>query len=92
MADDFRVIAEFGMEYQGELLCGVLREHGIEAWADGGMPMDEFASIRRLVGKGIRVRVRTEDVEQARVLMAELKEAGEKQALAEAEQGGVEED
>ncbi len=89
MADDFKVIAEFGIEYQAELLCGVLREHGVEAWADGTAPMDEFASARRALGQGIRVRVRTEDVGQARALMAELKAAAEKQALAEAEEGAT---
>ena len=90
MADEFTVIAEFGIEYQGELLVGALRAHGIDAWADGSVPFDEFASIRRLVGEGIRVRVRTEDVEAARTLMAELETAAEAQAVAEAEDGASE--
>lgn len=86
MAEEFTVIAEFGIEYQAELLCGVLREHGIEAWADGSTPMDEFASATRALGRGMRVRVRTEDVEEARAIRAELKAAAEKQALEEAEE------
>jgi hypothetical protein len=92
MADEFTVIAEYGVEFQAELLCGVLREHGIDAWADVMVPSDEFASVRRLIGQGVRVRVRTEDVEPARELMADLKTAAAEQAALEAEQGISEDD
>lgn len=64
--------------FEAELLASILESEGIPAFVDGRFLQDEFAMPKKMLGlgHGVQVRVRKEQLEEAKKILEMARESG----------------
>ncbi len=75
---ELKVVAKARNTIEAELFVGILKAADIPAMVDGRYLQDEFAMPQKMLGlEGIKVRVRKEDLAEARLALDAAREAGQ---------------
>lgn len=87
------VVEKASNSFEAELIAGILESAGIPAMIDGRFLQDEFAMPQKMLGmKGVKVCVRKEDLEDARQVLADTREAADESGATESNDGGSDDD
>ena len=74
---ELSLLVQANTPFEAQVIAGVLHDEGIVAQVEGQLLADEFAVSQRLMNlQGVRIFVRTEDLERAKRALEAAKQAG----------------